>query len=457
MANGPVHENWSSRAAFLLAAIGGAVGLGNIWKFPYMVGENGGGAFVLIYLLAVCAVVIPVLAAELMIGRRGHRSPVGAMRRLAQEFGTGRAWVGLGWLGMAVAFLVLSFFGAVATWSLAYVPKAASGALIGITPQAADRMFTDMLADPIRLMAWNAGYLAVTVWIIARGIHAGIERTVKWLMPALFALLLILVIYALIAGDAVRGLRFLLAPDFSAVDGQVILKALGQAFLSVGIASGVMMTYGAYLPRGISIVRAAAVIALVDAAVALMAGLAIFPVVFGVGFDPAEGPGLAFIIFPYALGAMPGGQVLGTLFFVLLVIATLTSSIAVLEPIVSWAEEHRGVRRTYSAVAAGAAAWVLGLGTLFSFSLWKDVHPLAFLPGLEGQTVFLLVDRLITAVLLPLGGILIAIFAGWRMTRDAVAEELGWPADDWRFQIWQILIRYVAPAGIAAVFVYGLL
>lgn len=456
MAEGPAHENWSSRTAFLLAAIGGAVGLGNIWKFPYMVGENGGGAFVLIYLLAVCAVVIPVLAAELMIGRRGHRSPVGAMRRLAGEFGVSRAWVGLGWLGMTVAFLVLSFFGAVATWALAYIPKAASGALTGITPQAANRMFTDMLSNPVQLMAWNAGYLGVTVWIIARGIHAGIEKTVKGLMPALFVSLLILVIYALIAGDAARGINFMLAPNFSALDGQVVLKAVGQAFLSVGIASGVMMTYGAYLPRGISIVRAAAVIALVDAGVALMAGLAIFPVVFAAGFDPAEGPGLAFVIFPYALGGMPGGQILGTLFFVLLVIATLTSSIAVLEPIVSWAEEHRGVRRVYSAMAAGVAAWMLGLGTLFSFSLWKNVYPLGFLPWFEKQTVFVLADHLITAVLLPLGGFLIAVFAGWRMTRKAVMEELGW-GDDWRFRTWRALIRYVAPAGVAAVFIYGLI
>jgi len=450
------HENWSSGWTFMLAAIGGAVGLGNIWKFPYMVGENGGAAFVLVYMAAVVLVAIPILMAELMIGKRGHKSPGQAMRKLAEEAGKSHHWQLVGWAGIIAAFLVFAFFGAIAAWAIAYIPLAASGALAGLDGAAATALFDRLKADPLRLSLINAGYLALSVAIVARGIRAGIEKCVKYLMPALFILLLALVIYAAIAGEFIQGVAFMLRPDFGAIDGQVMIQALGQAFLSIGIAAGVMMTFGAYLPKGVSILRAAVVISLVDALVAILAGLAIFPIIFAHGLSPSGGPGLAFVAFPLAIGGMPGGALLGTLFFILLVVATLTSSIAVLEPAVSWAEEHKGLPRGLSATGFGFLAWLLGNGSYLSFAGWGDVYPLGWLPGFGGRNIFASVDFLLTNLMLPLGGLAIALFAGWLVVRERAAESLA-PIGPAFFRAWRFLIRYIAPIGLLAILAAGLL
>ncbi|MFQ5533365.1 MAG: sodium-dependent transporter [Sphingomonadales bacterium] len=450
------HELWSSRAGFLLAAIGGAVGMGNIWRFPYMVGKNGGSAFVLVYLVCVVAVAIPILMAEFLIGRRGQQSPVNAMAAVAAEARLSPAWRGVGWLGMTAAFLVLSFFGPIAAWAASFIPLAASGALSGMSGSEAEATLKAVLHNPVQLVALNGLFLALTAFIVARGIKKGIEKSVKLLMPALFGLLIIMVGYAAVAGDFAAGLAFLFAPDFSAIDAGVVLEAVGQAFLSIGIASGIMMAYGAYVPSNISIGRAAATISMADALAALLAGLAIFPIVFATGLDPAHGPGLVFVIFPLALGGMPGGGLLGTLFFVLLVIATLTSSIGVLEPVVSWAEEKLNIRRCWGAVFAGIGAWVLGLASLLSFSVWKQFYPLAFIGKFREANLFALADGLISKIMLPMGGILIALFVGWRLSRDLVCEELGM-GDGGAYSLWRFLLRYIAPAAVALIFVTGLI
>ena len=456
MAAQPVHEIWSSRPAFLLAAIGGAVGLGNVWKFPYMVGQNGGGAFVLVYLACVVGVSIPILMAEFLIGRGARLSPVNAMRAAAAEAGASPHWRFVGWLGMTAAFLIMSFYGPVASWVLAYLPKAASGALTGMTAAEAEATLKSVLESPLKLVLWNTVVVGLAVYIVARGIRSGIEPWIKFLIPALFVLLLVLCVYAAVAGDFAAGLRFLFMPDFSAIDSGVVLAAVGQAFLSIGIASGLMMTYGAYLPSNISIAGAAATISLVDTLVALLAGIAIFPIVFANGLNPAEGPGLVFVIYPLALGNMPGAAVLGTLFFVLLFIANLTSAFGMLETVVSWGEEHRGISRPRAAILGGIVAWLLGIGSLLSFSVWSGFHPFGFIAGLEGHTIFGLADLLITYILLPLGGLLIAVFVGWRMAREVARDELRL-AEGAAFEAWRFLLRYLAPVALAAVLLGGLL
>jgi NSS family neurotransmitter:Na+ symporter len=444
------HETWSSRLGFFMAAVGAAVGLGNIWKFPYMTGANGGGAFVLVYLACVAGIAVPILTAELLIGRRGGGSPIATMRAVARAEGASPAWVAVGWLGVAAGYLILTYYSVIAGWALAYVARAASGAFAGQTGTEAARAFEGLLADPIRLAAWHALFMALTVAVVARGLHAGIERAVVVLMPALGAMMLLLVGWAAVAGDLAAGWHFLFDADFSRLDPAAVLTAAGQAFFSVGVAMAIMMTYGAYLPPRVSIPQAAFAIAAADTLVALLAGLAIFPLVFAHGLDPAEGPGLTFVTLPLAFGRMPGGGVFATLFFLLLVFAALTSSIAFLEPAVRWAEEHRGVRRGVSAVAGGVLAWTLGLATVLSFNRWADVHPLGGIARFEDKTIFELLDFLTTNVLVTLGGFLIAVFAGWRMSKASTLAELGL-RDGLAYRGWRFLARVVAPGAIAAI------
>jgi NSS family neurotransmitter:Na+ symporter len=444
------HGTWSSRIAFLLAAVGAAVGLGNMWKFPYTGGVSGGGAFVLVYLAAVILVAVPIMIAELAIGRRGRRSPVNSLRRVAEADGANPAWKNVGWVNVGAGFLILTFYSVIAGWAMAYIPKLASGMFTRSDADLVSSEFDALLASPMTLIFWHAVFMALTVFIVARGIQDGIEKAVKFLMPSLFLMLLVLVVYACIAGDFGATLDFMFTFDFSKIDVHVVVAAIGQAFFSVSVAMGLLMTYGAYLPESVPIPRASIIIALADTLVALLAGFAIFPVVFANGLDPAEGPGLVFVTLPLAFGHMPLGALFGTLFFVLLVFAALTSSIALFEPIVSWAEEHKGVKRRSSAFAFGTLAFLIGLLTVFSFNLWGGFHPLDSFEMFAGKTIFDVIDYVASNILLPVGGILIALFAGWGMARSSTLEELGLD-DSSSFAIWRFLIRYVSPIAVAVV------
>lgn len=452
----PVHETWSSRTVFLLAAIGSAVGLGNIWRFPYLAGQNGGGAFVLVYLLCVSFVALPILAGEIMIGRRGRRSPINTMRNLAVAEGRTPAWGWAGWLAVFVAYVVMTFYSVIAGWSLDYAFKCALGNLHDLNQQRSEALFDALLGDPLRLTLWHTVFMTLTVWIVARGLHAGIEGAIRWMMPALFVLLFGLVGYAAVAGEFGAGLHFLLVPDFSRLHPQVVLLALSQAFFSVAIGAGAMMTYGAYLPGHVSIPRATAVIVFADAGVAIMAGLAIFPVVFAHGLAPGEGPGLVFVTLPVAFAQMRAGGLIGMAFFALVAVAGLTSIIATLEPIVAWAEEQRGIRRATSAIAIGASAWALGLGSVLSFNVLKDFHPLEFVPAFAGKTIFDLCEYISLAILLPVSGLLVAVFAGWVVPRHASIEELAM-GEGFLYRAWWFLVRWIGPAAVLSIFVYNLL
>lgn len=451
MASASVHESWSSRSAFLLAAVGAAVGLGNIWRFPYVAGENGGGAFVLIYIAFVLLLGIPIISAELAMGRRGHQSPVVGMSNLARQEGRHPAWQVIGWLSILVPLLGLTYYSVVAGWAVDYVFQAAMGSFRGFDGAQSSAFFGALQASPWRMFLWHSIYIGLTIFVVARGVRKGLERSVKIMMPALFVILLFMVGYALFTADFQAGLDFLFTPDFSKITIPTVLMALGQALFSLAVGVGAMMTYGAYLPQNISLPFAATVIGIVDTLVATLAGLAIFPLVLGYGLDPGEGPGLIFVTLPVAFGQMPGGAMVGTLFFVLLTFAALTSSIGMLEPVVSWLEEHRGFKRPVMALAAGLLAWLVGLAISLSFNLWGDFRPLGAFKFFADKTLFDCMDFLVANMLLPLNAFLIAVFAGWMMSRQSTMQELGLP-DGARYKFWRFSLRYVAPLAFVLIF-----
>ena len=450
-----VTETWSSKMVFLMAAVGAAVGLGNLWKFPYTAGVSGGAAFVIVYLGAVALVAAPIMIAELIIGRRGRRSPPGSFSALAAEAKASPLWRWVGIINVVAVFIILSFYSVVAGWALAYLPKIAVGTFTGADGELVSAEFARLTASPGVLALWHAIFMALTVFIVGRGIQGGIEKAVKFLMPALFVMLVLLVGYAAFAGDFGQAITFLFQADFSRIDADIVLTAVGQAFFSVSVAMGLMISYGSYLSADIDIPRAALIIAGADTLVALLAGLAIFPLVFANGLDPAEGAGLVFITLPIAFGHMPGGVLFGSLFFLLLIVSALTSTIAVMEPIVAWADEHKGWKRKFTTPIAGLAAWLLGLVTVFSFNWWKDYHPLDGFETFAGKTVFDLLEYLATNIMLPVGGILIAVFAGWIMHRAASREEFG-EATSVLYGPWRFLLRYVCPIAVGAVLLASL-
>lgn len=446
---------WSSRLAFILAAAGSAVGLGNIWKFPYITGEHGGGAFVLVYLVCIAIIGVPVLIAETMIGRRGGQSPVATMRSLTETEGTARGWRAIGWNGVIASFLVLSFYSVIGGWALVYIGKAAAGLFTGADAETIGGQFGNLLANPWELLLWHSVFMAIVVLIVGRGIRSGLERAVNTLMPLLFILLVVMVFYAMNSGSFGRAVDFMFAPDFSKLTTKGVLVALGHAAFTLSIGIGVLMAYGSYLPKKINIARTAMTIAVLDTSVALLAGLAIFPLVFANGLEPGTGPGLIFVTLPLAFGQMTGGVLFGVIFFALLLVAAVTSAISMLEPVVEWLEEHKGINRFKSALTGGLAIWFVGIGTVLSFNVWSDVHPLGFLAFFEGKTLFDLLDFLVSNLMMPLGGLAIALFAGWAMRREGLMEDIGLQGGVYRS--FMVVLRYLTPAGILVVFLYNLI
>ena len=450
MAGFKQHENWSSRFTFLMAAVGAAVGLGNIWKFPYITGQNGGGAFVLVYLLAVAFVALPILIAEIMLGRSGKQSPPNAMALIAARQGRSRFWALIGWLGMLAAFMIGTYYSVIAGWSVAYIFKNGAGTFLGQDSAAVSAEFTALLASPGQLIFWLALFMGCCTLILIRGVQKGIERAVKFMMPVLFILLLAMVGYGFFEGDMAGAWHFMFDFDFAAISGKVILVAVGQAFFSIGVAMGLMMGYGAYLGNDVSIGRSAVLISILDTGVAIIAGLAIFPIVFANGLDPAEGPGLIFISLPIAFGNVPGGHVFGTLFFILLFFAALTSVIAVLEPMIAWWEERFAMRRWLAAVMVCVTLSVLALGTVFSYNLWSEWRPLAFIDRFAEFGYFEIIDYVTANLMMPIGGLLLALFVGWRLDPALVRDELNMQRK-WLFNSWFWLLRWVAPVSIALI------
>ncbi len=435
-----MHGQWSSRWTFILAATGAAVGLGNIWKFPYLTGENGGSAFVLIYIVCVAALGIPLMMSEILLGRRGRSTPINSMRALANETKASPWWQIIGWSGTIAGVLILSYYSVIGGWTLAYIFKSVIGTFSGATGEMAASTFAEFVASPGTLFLWHTIFMVITMSIVAGGVKGGLEKAVQYLMPTLFALLLLMVGYSMTTGFFGKGLEFLFTPDFSKLTGASMLTAMGQAFFSLSLGMGTIMIYGSYVPKDTSIASTSVAIALADTGVALLAGMAIFPIVFANGMEPGSGPGLIFQTLPVAFGNMTGGMAFGSLFFILLLVAAWTSSISLIEPMVTWMIETYDMSRKSAALWAGIATWLLGLGTVFSFNIWEDSK-------LFGLNFFELLDFITSNIMLPLGGILIAVFAGWLMKVELTKSELNIQHPT-AYLIWQTLVRYVAPVAV---------
>ncbi len=442
-----IHGQWTNRTVFILAATGSAVGLGNIWKFPYIAGENGGGTFVLVYLLCIALIGVPIMIAEIMLGRRGKQSPINTMMSLAKAEKRNPGWAWLGWMGVLAGFLILSYYSVIAGWAMSYVFRTAGGIFLGVTADGANSIFTDLVSDPERLLAWHTIFMVMTMVVVARGVKHGIEKAVTYLMPLLFALLIVIVIYAATTGYFSEGLKFLFTPG--EIGGKGVLIAMGHAFFTLSLGMGAIMVYGSYLSEEHSIVQASILIALADTVVALLAGMAIFPIVFANGLEPGAGPGLIFQTLPIAFGHMQGGTMVGVIFFTLLVFAAWTSAISLIEPAVAYLVENKGYDRIFSAVIIGFITWFVGLGTVFSFNIWKDntlTIPFLF----ENLTFFDTLDYLTANIMLPLGGLFIAIFAAWVMHEQSTKSELA--THPVVYKAWRILVRYITPVAVIIVF-----
>lgn len=438
---------------FILAATGSAVGLGNIWKFPYMAGENGGGAFVLVYLACIAMIGIPIMMAEVMLGRRGRRSPINTMAALAGEAGASPRWALLGWIGVVSGFLIMSFYSVIAGWAIAYVLEAVSGGFDGLTGDSSAGAFVSHISNPGITTFWHTVFSVMTAIVVAKGVRSGLERAVRVLMPVLFLLLVLLLGYAINTGHFDQGLDFLFTPDFGALSREGVLSALGHAFFTLSLGMGAIMVYGSYMPGKSSIASTTLAIAVMDTVVALIAGMAIFPIVFANGLEPGAGPGLVFISLPIAFGQMPGGLLFGTLFFVLLTFAAWTSAISIIEPAVAFLVENRGLSRRRATGIVIGLAWALGLLTVMSFGGWGFEFEFAGAKKTDG--VFDILDILTTNFMLPLGGLAIALFAGWVMRDPDAADELrmgtGVP-----YRAWRVLVRFISPAGVILFFLHSL-
>ena len=446
----PSHETWSSRMIFIFAAVGSAVGLANIWKFPYTAGANGGGAFVIIYVLCIFLITVPIHMSELLIGRRGKKSPIVSLTIIAKEMKVTAAWRYIGWNGMILSIIVLSFYSVIAGWGLAYIPKMASGDFSGVTAETVQNIFDGHLANPVSLTLWHTVFLALSLSIVSLGLRRGVEKAFKIFTPLIFLILISMIVYSIFTGGFIEGARFLFTVDFSKITNKVVLSAVGQAFFTVGAGACAIAVYGAYLPAHISIPKSSLIIVGLDTVVAIAAGLAIFPIVFANGLDPAAGPGLVFLTLPLAFAKVTGGTFLGIVFLILLVVAALTSTIAIVEPAVLYTIEKTSMRRSLATLSVGFTIWLLGLASVFSFNIWKNVYPLGFIEYFREMTFFQLFEFFGINIMMPTGGFFVAIFVGWKMTIASTREELMLD-DGFVFQTWRTLLRYLVPLVIVVI------
>ena len=439
-----LHGQWSSRLTFILAVTGSAIGLGNIWKFPYIAGENGGGAFVLIYLVCIFIIGFPIMVSEIMLGRRGRRNPITSMKILGQEEQGNEAWKYVGLIGLMAGFIILSYYSVIAGWTLHYFKLSVFGELSNLDNETAQSVFAKLTASASTQLIYHTGFMIITIAIIAKGIKNGLERAVKLMMPGLLLILIILLLYSIFQGDFMAGVNFLLVPDFSKVTSQSILAAMGQAFFTLSLGMGCIVMYGAYLPKKESIVGTTTAIIFCDTMIALLAGMVIFPIVFQFGLKPTDGPGLIFLTLPLAFNEITGGYLFSGLFFILLGFAAITSALSLLEPSVAWMIENKNYSRNKSAFIIGILIWLLGFLSIFSFNVLSE---LTFWKG----TLFDNFDYIASNIMLPLSGLLFTIFASWVMKRKHSMDELSdIPINLYR--LWRFSARYIAPIGVILVF-----
>lgn len=431
---------WGSKIAFVLAAAGSAIGLGNIWGFPTQVGLNGGAGFVLVYLACVLLIGAPVMIAELALGRRSGSDPVGAFKSLAP----GTSWKAVGALGVVTGLVILSYYSVVAGWTLKYIGFTLTGGFAGADGREIAEAFTSFTSGGFEPLFYHFCFLALTVWVVTGGVEGGIEKVTRVLMPFLLVLLLLLVVRSITLPGAAAGIEFYLRPDFSRIDFQVVLAAMGQAFFSLSLGMGAMITYGSYLSRKENLVSCALYVTFADLLIAVLAGFAIFPALFAVaGLSPDQGPGLIFLVLPNIFNQIPFGQAFGTAFYLLLSIAALTSAISLLEVVVAYFIDQRGWARKRAAVVVGTAAFLLGIPSALGEGY------VAFLSGFLGQA-----DFLFGKLALIVGGLLISIFVGWKWGIPNALEEIrGGSARFVLGKVWSLLVRYLCPVAILVLLV----
>lgn len=443
-----MHGSWANRWIFILAATGSAVGLGNIWKFPYITGENGGGAFVLVYLVCILLVGIPIMMGEILVGRRARQSPINAVRETAVEAGKNPRWGLIGWLGVLAGYIIFSFYSVVAGWVLHYIAGMGTGQFVDISSDLAGKRFESLLASADQMLLWHTLFVLMVVAVVAGGVNKGLERATKVMMPALFLLLLVLLGYSFNTGSFAEGWSFLFSFNPEALTWDAVLVALGHSFFTLSLGMGAIMAYGSYMGKKDSIGATVLTIGVLDTLVALVAGLAIFPIVFANQLDPGAGPGLMFITLPVAFGQMPGGQIFGFLFFILVGVAAWTSAISLLEPATAWVVERFGLKRLYAAALLGFIIWLMGLASLLSFNHWSEIK-------LFSMGIFDFLDFITANIMLPLSGLLIAVYSGWVLTQRMTRDELALGSAR-AYSAWSLAIRFVAPVAVAVIFVVNL-
>ncbi|HEX7011532.1 MAG TPA: sodium-dependent transporter [Steroidobacteraceae bacterium] len=447
------NDTWSSRIAFYFVSIGAAVGLGTVWRFPYLAGQYGGG-FILIFILVCVMITTPILAAEFVLGRRGRGSPPAASHAVATSAGLSPAWSTIGWLGTMAMFLIMTYYSVIGGWVLAYIMNFARGNLADLNAVEIGRRFEALLADPWGLAFWHTLFMAITAGVSAAGLERGIELANKIMIPGLFALLIALVGYSIVVGDFERALPFLLRADWASLDASLVISAIGQAFYATGVGMGIMMAYGSYVPREVSLLRSGAVISSSIIIASVLASLVIFPLAFRYGVDPAQGPQLAFVVLPTIFSDMPGGQIAGFAFFVLLAFAALSSAVAGLEPSAGVLRERFGWSRRSAVFVTGASMWLAGLAVVLSFNHWKDVRPLAGFAYLSDRGIFDLLDYTSANILLPVGALLTCLLVAWRLPVAFLREELG--LSERRMQLYRAILGVLCPLAIVAIFIASL-
>lgn len=439
-------QQWSSKAGFILSSAGAAIGLGAIWKFPYVTGQSGGGAFLLLFILFTLLIGLPMLISEFIIGRGSGREAVSAYQKLAPA----SFWTATGKIGVAGCFLLLSFYSVVGGWVLIYTVRSLYGGVIdGGDPGA---LFGAVTTNASLTIGGHAIFMLLNIIVIAAGIQNGIERASKYMMPVLFLFFLVLVVRSLTLEGAMEGVSFFLQPDFSAINGEAVLYALGHSFFSLAVGFSCMVTYSSYLGKDVSIPSSAGSVAIMNIFVSILAGLAIFPAVFAFGLEPAEGPGLLFVVLPAVFAQMPFGELFLFMFLLLFLFATLTSSFSLLEIITSAFTKGQEASRKKTALISGIVVFLAGIPAALSFSVLADVQYF-------DRTIFDLTDYLVSNILLPLGCLLIALFIAWRMDKALVKEQFELNAGRLQsaYATWLPLMRWVVPVTIAVVFVYTMI
>ena len=430
-------EQWTSKIGFILAAAGSAIGLGAIWKFPYMTGTNGGSVFLLLFILCTLAIGLPILLAEFIIGRRGQQDAVTSLKKLAP----GKSWFLIGWLGLLSSTILLSFYSVVGGWILSYLARSL---LFNLDTSDYSGLFDTIIANPTEVLIAQAVFMILTIWIVQSGVQGGIERASRWMMPLLFIFFIVLAIRSLTLEGAMEGIRFLFVPDWSYLTGKTLLLALGQAFFSLSVGVTAMMTYASYLQKEERLGQSALNVSILNIFISVLAGIVIFPAVFALGQSPAEGPGLIFVVLPAIFNEIPLGGFFMILFFILMLFATLTSSISMLEIVVSTGIRKKLERRKTAAWIFGLLIFIIGIPSALSFGVLADVK-------MPGGTFFDFADILTSRIGLPLGALLISIFAGHVLTSAETDDELR--MNPRLNRTWKFIVRYIAPIAIIAIFI----